>query len=141
MKTERDVMCIVLFIMVASNQLLPEVTKKEILLTILIVELAEHSPIIIQNSSIPSSQKNLDVRLVLLRHVGKIKCKLCFQAWLNLYIIFSSNQVMGGRKIPTKGIPFNLTDSLILTTKNIRKVQQAVMRSDMQFIGLKGLKT
>ena len=78
MKTKQNVMCIVLFIMVASNQLLPEVTKKEILLTILIVELAEHSPIIIQNSSIPSSQKNLDVRLVLLRHVGKIKCKLCF---------------------------------------------------------------
>ena len=75
MKTKRDVMCIVLFIMVASNQLLPEVTKKEILLTILIVEL---ECIIIQNSSIPSSQKNLDVRLVLLRHVGKIKCKLCF---------------------------------------------------------------
>ena len=78
MKTKWNVMCMVLFIMVASNQLLPEVTKKEILLTILIVELAEHSPIIIQNSSIPSSQKNLDVRLVLLRHVGKIKCKLCF---------------------------------------------------------------
>ena len=75
MKTKQDVMCIVLFIMVASNQLLPEVTKKEILLTILIVEL---ECIIIQNSSIPSSQKNLDVRLVLLRHVGKIKCKLCF---------------------------------------------------------------
>ena len=75
MKTKRNVMCSVLFIMVASNQLLPEVTKKEILLTILIVEL---ECIIIQNSSIPSSQKNLDVRLVLLRHVGKIKCKLCF---------------------------------------------------------------
>ena len=78
MKTKQNVMCIVLFIVVASNQLLPEVTKKEILLTILIVELAEHSPIIIQNSSIPSSRKNLDVQLVLLRSVGKIKCKLCF---------------------------------------------------------------
>ena len=78
MKTKQHVMCIVFFIVVASNQLLPEVTKKEILLTILIVELAEHSPIIIQNSSIPSSQKNLDVRLVLSRSVGKIKCKLCF---------------------------------------------------------------
>ena len=78
MKMKQNVMCIVLFIVVASNQLLPEVTKKEILLTILIVELAEHSPIIIQNSSIPSSQKNLDVRLVLSRSVGKIKCKLCF---------------------------------------------------------------
>ena len=58
MKTKQNVMCIVLFIVVASNQLLPEVTKKEILLTILIVEL---ECIIIQNSSIPSSQKNLDV--------------------------------------------------------------------------------
>ena len=33
------------------------------ILSILIVELAEHSPIIIQNSSNPSSWKNLDVRL------------------------------------------------------------------------------
>ena len=34
-------------------------------------------------------------------------------------------------KIPTKGIPFNLTESLILTTKNVRKVQQTAMRTDM----------
>ena len=32
-------------------------------ISVLIAELAEHSPIILQNSSNPSSQKNLDVRL------------------------------------------------------------------------------
>ena len=35
MKTKQNVMCIVLFIMVASNQLLPEVTKNGISLYII----------------------------------------------------------------------------------------------------------
>ena len=94
MKTKRNVMCIVLFIMVASNQLLPEVTKREILLTILIVELAEHSPIIIQNSSIPSSQKNLDVRLVI---CGKNKMQaLLLGLAKSMYYIFK--QLGDGRE-------------------------------------------
>ena len=49
----------------------------------------------------------------------------------SMYYIFKQLGDGRGKKIPTKGIPFNLTDSLILTTKNIRKVQQAVMRTDM----------
>ena len=32
-------------------------------ISVLIAELAEHSPIILQNSSNPSSRKNLDIRL------------------------------------------------------------------------------
>ena len=41
-----------------------EYFSKQVVLTLLtlIAELAEHSPIIIQNSNNPSSQKNLDVR-------------------------------------------------------------------------------
>ena len=32
-------------------------------ISVLIAELAEHSPVILQNSSNPSSRKNLDIRL------------------------------------------------------------------------------
>ena len=44
-------------------------------------ELAERSPIIIQNSSNPSSQKNLDVRLYNRRTVQGATFNLCGQLY------------------------------------------------------------
>ena len=93
MKMKQDVMCIVLFIVVASNQLLPEVTKKEILLTILIVELAEHSPIIIH----PIKPKKFGCMTCALEICGKNKMQaLLLGLAKSIYYIFK--QLGDGRK-------------------------------------------
>ena len=47
----------------------------------MMAELAERSPIIIQNSSNPSSQKNLDVRLYNRRTVQGATFNLCGQLY------------------------------------------------------------